>query len=509
MSPVTQAKEASSFKAFLVRHRFFLICLFMVLLRFAFCLRISGRQSFACDEIAELGFIAKANSLQEILMYFLTTEITNLPLFALIAAGWYRIVPWGEAYLLLLCELFTSAGILVLGAAAARLKDELTGYISVALCVISSTLLLRCDMEYRCYSFLFLMVTICFYWYVRGKEKGCERGIRYELVFALIMTLLAYSHYFGPLIIVALFISEAFLFIKKKNRISFIIPYVVSGALLTPWFLLMLKFKEKSISDFWPSPPNLGSIPEMLRFVMSNDEGIYILALMGMVYTVVLALNNIIKKEYDYSFDHVLLTFLWITLFILLGDFVYSSRINIYGSIWVDKYFISVLPAMVIMTAVFLRTIPGLLCRGGMKPPEGVLTAVLCVFLILYTGLGNYYHDVKEYMDVPLDPFRETAQYLAENTEGEEKTLLLLPMELSAAKGYQEYYIDHYGLADRIEVVSWAEPELSSILAGADRLYVFDVRNRIEKTGEELGVSLEGFSPEKTVKEYDLTLYKK
>lgn len=495
-------------KTYAFRYRFYIICLLLIAISFLFCVRISGRQSFAADEMSELGFIAKSNSLEDILMYFLTVEVTNLPLFALIAAAWYRIVPWGEQWLLLLCELFTAAGIFVICVTAKNLKDEAAGYFAAALCTISSTLILRCDMEYRCYSFLFLMIAVCLYLYVKRQKTGESKGITEELKFGIAMTLLAYAHYFGPLIIVALFLSDLILLFNKRLKLKFLIPYVMSGALLTPWFLLMLKFKQKSITDFWPSPPNLGSIPGMLRFVLSNDEPVYVLSLCAMIYVVVLAVRNLREKSVKWDFHYPLIVFLWVIWFILLGVFVYSSRINIYGSIWVDKYFISIIPFMVIIMSVFMSLLTEFFTKGEPGIRQSV-TAVICMFLVLYFGLGNFYHDVKEYIDVPADPYREAALYLKDTVGNGEEIPLLVPTEDGAVKGFQEFYIDHYGLGDRIRVVSWYGSEAEDIVKNADEFYVFDVRDRVAESESEAAGLLRKMTPADRQDEYKLAFYKK
>ena len=509
-----QRSKLIKIRDFIVRNRFYIICGFLILVRFLYCVRISGRQSFAADEMSEMGFIAKANSLKDILMYFLTVEITNLPLFALIAAAWYRIVPWGESWLLLLCELLTSTGIFFVALAARKLKDDTAGYFAAAFCVISSTLILRCDMEYRCYSFLYMAIALCLYLYIcrqkrNGNEGLPEKGVKQELILGVAMTVLAYAHYFGPLIIVALFVADAFLFLKKRLGIKFVIPYMMSGLLLLPWFLLMLKFKEKSITDFWPSPPTLGSIPEILRFVLSYDEPIYVYALIAMLSAAVLVLWKIREGRFDWGVHYPLAVSLWVIWFLLLGVFVYSSKINIYGSIWVDKYFISLIPFLVLIMAFFASVLMDRAVKPGEKELRGMSTAVICAFLVMYFGLGNYYHDVKEYTDVPLDPYREAALYLRDNAPEDGEIPLLVPTEGGAVLGFQEFYLDHYGLGDRIRVVSWYEPEAEEIVKNSDRFYVFDVRGRIEKSEEEAAETLKTYKPSDSAKEYGLNYYER
>ncbi len=508
-------QDVMSFKGLkehFLRYRFQIFCLVFIAISFLFCVRVSGRQSFAADEMSEIGFIARANSLKDILMYFLTIEVTNLPLFALIAAAWYRIVPWGESWLLLLCEIFTSAGIFFLCLSARKLKDEAAGYLTAVFCTISSTLILRCDMEYRCYSFLFLMIAVFVYLYVKRMNSEPAGGIKNEIVLGVAMTFLAYSHYFGPLIIVAFFVTDLFLFIKKRLKAVFVIPYLMSGLLLTPWFLLMLKFKEKSITDFWPAPPTFGSIPEMLRFVLSHDEPIYFLSVTAMTAVAVLAVFHIIYGNFKWEFDYPLLAFLWVIWFLLLGVYLYSAHINIYGSIWVDKYFISILPFLALIMSVFVSMVLDFVTEKHMDSVrlKAMSVTVISLVLFLYFGLGNYYHDVKEYLSKPLDPYREAALYLKDNrAESGEAVPLLLPAEVPNALGFQEYYIDHFGLQDDIRVVSWVDPDAEEIIGGSDMFYVFDIRDRInDQDGDFKKLLNDRIAVDRTEK-YKLTLYKK
>ena len=305
------------FKKFAVKHRFLLICCGILAVRLAFCLRVAPRQSLSLDEISELGFIARSQSLGDILHTFLTVEVTNLPLFALLAALWYRLVPWGEGWLLLLCELLTTAGCLVLCQAAKRMRSEWCGYFCAVLLACSSTLILRCDMEYRCYSFLFLTLSATLYCQIGRIQAGTRRTPLQELSYAAALTLLAYSHYFGCLAIVALVLADLPLLWQKRLRPWQLFPYFVSGILLLPWFIAMLLHKEKSLLDFWPTPPVFGRIPEAMRFALSNDEPLFVLLLLGMIGLLMQALVRHVRGSFDAGRDWPPLVLIWLVLFIL------------------------------------------------------------------------------------------------------------------------------------------------------------------------------------------------
>ena len=87
----------------------------MILIQLAFSLRFAGRQYFSLDEVSQIGFIAKKNSFGRIIEYYLTSEVTNLPLWPLLAALWYRVVPYGEGWMRLLTVILTTLSIIAQG----------------------------------------------------------------------------------------------------------------------------------------------------------------------------------------------------------------------------------------------------------------------------------------------------------------------------------------------------------------------------------------------------------
>ncbi|MCR4892225.1 MAG: glycosyltransferase family 39 protein [Lachnospiraceae bacterium] len=468
-------------KDFIKKHHFFLICAGITAMHLIYSIRVSGRQSLAFDEICEIGFIAKGNSWGQILKYFLTIEITNLPLFPLIAALWYRLVPWGQESLLLLTELMTAAGIMVLAYTGRRLKSERMGYLTAAVSVISSTLILRCDMEFRCYAFLFLTLAVALYFYVvRIQTSRCDSRPM-EIKYAIALLFLAYSHYFGCLVIVALFIGDFFLFLSKRISIKFIFPYIFAGALLLPWFVAMLAFKEKSLLDFWPTPPILGDIPEALRFVLSNDEPIYVLFLIAMIAFLINGIVRIRKKDFQVVRDYFPLVLIGTIWFIIGIAFIYSTKINPSGGIWVSKYFISLFPAEVLLVSLILNFFIEK-SAGLFTMKEGQVCGIVVAFLLLYFGVGNYYYDVKESLEKPLDPFREVWQYLNNQEDIDQAgTGVLVALTDAPMLGFREYYAEHDRAPGSVRFISFKAEDVQEQMEDCDTLYVFNVRNWIDR----------------------------
>ena len=94
-----RAKKETTILTPIKKHHFWLICGIFIFIQFMFSVHFMGRQYFNLDEVSQIGFIAKKLGVGGILDYYLTSEVTNLPLFPLLAAVWYRVVPYGEGWM--------------------------------------------------------------------------------------------------------------------------------------------------------------------------------------------------------------------------------------------------------------------------------------------------------------------------------------------------------------------------------------------------------------------------
>ncbi|MCR4591459.1 MAG: hypothetical protein K5668_11650 [Lachnospiraceae bacterium] len=461
---------------FLSKNHFYIICTILILIQLVFSLRFMGRQYLSLDEVSQIGFIVKKNPWSQIIRYYLTSEVTNLPLWPLIAAAWYRVVPYGEGWLRLLTVLLTTLSIVIMIKAAKEYRNEKAGILMAVLCCISSVIMHKCGLTFRVHAFWLLFTSLVLWrYFVRLKEAGQE-SMKNVILLGISMTGLAYSHYFGCLTIAYLFILDAVLFIKKAVGKKFIISYLIAGALLFPWLILMFMNRTMDLNDFWPKTPTFASIPQALRYIVSKDELIFILLILSMIVAFLLMLDSFLNDGRDFDERLVRFGLACMPLFFVIGDYIYSAHINTRAGIFVLRYFLSVLPAALISVSVFLSEVLDRI-SDKLDVPLIISYGTTVIFIMVYLGSGNYYYDVKDEVSAPFD---NTYGHVCDAVSDDEglmngEAVIAINANRANADGFEEYYFGRGRAGSAVHVVSNDDTDISDRFRAADRIYIYQV----------------------------------
>lgn len=195
----------------------------------------------------------------------------------------------------------------------------------------SSVLVLASGYEFRAYSLYFMAAAMVLY-FLAGRVSGTGK---YNLVcYTLSLILLFYSHYYGSVVIVILFLIELFLVIVRKQKIVTIFPYIVSGLCFLPWMVLVLLNRTRSITEFWVQPPDLQSVFELINYLCSENDFLIAIFCLGMAVCIVHVVCRLKQKRFVYSQDAMMVYVPGIVLGVTAAVFLYSTVINPGGGIF-------------------------------------------------------------------------------------------------------------------------------------------------------------------------------
>lgn len=408
----------------------------LVLFMLGIMLFWSNVESFWYDEFFQIGLVGADESFGEMIHNYAQLWDYTPPLYAIIAWVWIRLVPLTSRWLLIPSECFAAAGVFIISILSEKLAGKRAGFLACIIGVTSSTLIYAGGYEFRAYALFFMMVTVCLYCFcnrILQNNRGNGKK-RYLLYYGAALTFLAYSHYYGCLIILALFCIDAFLWAKKKVPLSTIVSYVFAGALFTPWMLAVLVNHQTSLTVFWTDTPTWKSIYELIGYLTSENVIIYILFLVAMVCTVVEYLRN--KKRDNTTANMFCLSFIWIILIDISIMFFYATVINKQGGAFHERYFIGILPCIILVTAIFIDKV---INRIGMKKRGFVILFIcfsVCICMMNYKKLSDTVHHRRE-------PYERTIRLLKNKEDiDNDTTAIIFTDDYYPVKGYAYLFHD-------------------------------------------------------------------
>ncbi|MCR5778246.1 MAG: glycosyltransferase family 39 protein [Lachnospiraceae bacterium] len=467
----------------LAKIKFSVVYIALALFMLMFMFYQGGKQSFWLDEMSLLGTITKDKSVGDILGQYLTIDVTNLPIFPLAAAFWYRVLPANDRIMLLLPELAVFGTVIWCGMTGELVAGKKSGLIAAILASVSTKLILSCGFELRSYGFLLLFGTGTIYYFLKRIEYD---DLKVEIKFGVFLALTLYTHYMGGILIAALGAAEVVMFLVDKTRIKKFIPYIIAGASFVPWFVLMLICKQKSITSFWPDKPTLPEITRVMRKLLSSNEALFIVLILTFLYVLCRAVRTWLEGN-TLSFKHKSLLILsWIVLFMLGSVFVYSAIINPAGGFFVLRYFLELIPVMLVIIAVGIADTIDFVSSGRNSTLRLEITAVVAMFLILYVGLINL-RTVRDSSSKSSETFREAAVWVkAQDGLYDKDAAVVCSVNPRATAGFVEYYVREGAKKAPVPMISLQDTDPVSDLKKYDKLYLVYVHRDMEKLADDV-----------------------
>ena len=299
------------------------------------------QKEFWYDEMAMVGFVGGDTTIPDILHTYLTVEASNLPLYALLLWPVYHCLPAQEVCLLSLSMLLTFGGVAFLGLFAHKRYGKPAAILSLALCLCSNTVRNRIGLELRAYSLMFFGGTFSLYMLLLLHEKRSKR--RYVLT-GLALVILVFSHYFGVLTFAILAGGALVVVLCRREKKSYLAPFIAAGLLFVPWFAATRMMTSVSSENFWIPRPAFADVPKAVAYLLGGNA--ILCGLFGLGWIMLLAVL-IRKKQWISPESFMLLT----PVAVLGGVFVYSRYLSKGGGLFENRYFIAVLPMLLLTVA--------------------------------------------------------------------------------------------------------------------------------------------------------------
>ncbi len=440
---------------------FYIILSCITITSFIFVVSLSNVKSLWYDDIYQIYF-SWNRSFLETLGIVLEVDL-NPPLWAVLSHLWLRIAPFGTGWLKLPSILFVSMAIFVVGLIGKELFGKKVGIISALLFALSPIMTLDCAYSFRAYGLYLFASALIVYAYIR---KIKNPSVPNRIFFGAAVFLIAFTHYFGALICVFLGIADLILVFLKKQKPSFFIEYVSVAFVELFWFIPQLTTINSALSSFWPSRPTLRSFINAVKYLMF-DSSLLTLAFFASVIFFAVALVKEVKKT---GVKHLTettvfckLTFLLIPLFYILLIFIYSN-IKPESSVWVNRYFFSLYPMLILFFASNLFDTYERLANRSANTKKSV--TVVSILLILTLLIPNYVVEVVRKVNTEYEPFEEVAEIIVSRPEVSNGEDVLVINTTNCGKGW-DYYLTKNNSRDisnikTMDLLSYSHREIVS-----------------------------------------------
>jgi len=398
------------------------------------------------DELWEIGSMRTGQTISDFYKTSIKLYDSGSFLFNFIAYFWYRIVPYGERWLLLLPEFLMALSVFIIGITIRNMIDVRGAYFAV---IMSSTLLYlgQYGNNFRGYPLYILVTALLFYTYIkRLKYRGNEKW-RDILVYGALLSVLVYSHYVGVILCFVFFIFDIILLIAKKIRSRCFLSYILGGALFLPHAILIIKNIDISLSKSWVGAPNLTSIIILYKDLLGSEILLLYAFSLGCAF---LIKNILAKKKIDF-YDFPLFLGIFIPVIMIVITYIYSRYINPEGSIFESRYLICLMPMCIFVCSYAFTTLYNLLKLDTSYFKRGnEIIFILLLSLALYR-IPNFYSALeKDPRYINRESYKAGTEWLLSQPDIWDNDTIIIQGDLYTAwklpfNGWIEYYVTKQG----------------------------------------------------------------
>ena len=367
-----------------------------------------GFQSPWLDEIHTLNEANPSNSLKEIYGMLLDSE-PHPPLYFYIIHFCFKIFGYTIETARMFSVICGVAGVYAIYLLARTISNKRIGIIAALLLSVNA-FHIQYSQDARMYAFFCLFTTLSLYSFVKFIKSPTWSNTVYYAVFSALMI---YGHFFGLLGLFAQYVMLLIFIINgtDNNRKALISKSIIAGFIILLLYLPAFKlfFKAAGLENIWIPKPEPDIYIELFK-TLTGGSAIFAIAfsILIILYAKIvfstgkiggyLNTNTVTKLNERQIFKGLLIWLVVILIIPLLKSYISLPMI-------VERYFINILPVILILAATGLFTIRSITVR--------YITIIAIVVISLY----NLVFVDKYYSVVAKAQFREVTQFITKNNE--------------------------------------------------------------------------------------------
>lgn len=385
---------------------------------------------------------------------------------------WFKITPYGDEYLLLLMQIMVGISIYISGLIGREFGGKKLGIILSTLLATSTVVAAQCSLEFRTYAYTLLTTSIVIYLYIKKQKSLGNEKISLMLLYSFFIALMMTAIEFCIVVAGFLLLSDLFLFLSKKTKekalLAFIFP-IIYGI-----YWIFTQFSIERFNEItWESTPPFSRIPKTFIWLCDNENWIAFMALLGFLVILVSCFYKIRKKEtIDFQIEYAYLALAFIAISMGTCAFIYSKILNPDHSLWVNRYFISIILNIMIFAAKGIEFTFDTIFSKNKKYFPACLIATCLILCIKSFPFYTYKIDI--HYNKGYENAANTVQSM--NDYYLDSTIVLIDGNDHVNDGIT-YYLTHKGLRDDIRHETiYNAPEY---LIDYTTIYIFDVHRGI------------------------------
>ncbi len=372
-------------------------------------------QSIWMDEIHTINEASPNKSFSEVYDALMTSE-PHPPLFFFLIHILFKIFGYTTFVARSFVAIIGVAGVFSIYLLGKEIFSKKVGLISSLLLAVNYFHLYY-SQDARMYGLLFLMTTLSFYYLVKFIKKPT---LKTAVINGIFSALMIYCHFFGlfayfaQYLILLYFVVIPFEIDRKKFLLYCFISGVVAFILYLPTYNLFIKTTE--MTSIWIKMPTLDVFTQFFKDFFGESE----IVVFFVSVLIILFLIQLSKAKNSDNFkinpNNDKLVFTFFVFFVWILTTMALPLIRTYTSLpmLINRYFINILPAVLIMIAIGLYSIKNKIVSYGF-----LLIIIVFSFIDIVV--------VKKYYTVPNKAqFREATNFIKINNVNKEPVVTSL-----------------------------------------------------------------------------------